>query len=209
MYSQEINKKNTKHEYLIITALFTHRAGGDIYCSLFGECQILLWLTESWSLWICMWKIDDNKAWTKSTSCLLNKNHWSKTCSERSGTIVCDVLWLIFVLYSLGTDGNASDAGWLDARHVVSRWLRSMPAHGRGRGTLEHARIQSGVHSRAEPSTWLGRSTECVVDTACDRAHHSPSEAGLSARRRRAAGGERARAPGIRLWQGGGAAPGS
>lgn len=70
------------------------------------------------------------------------------------------------------------------------------------RGMLSRWRLRAGAwqaacshwgctprDTRAAPATRLGRSTLCGADAACDRAHHSPSEAGLSARRRRAAGG--------------------
>ncbi|CAB3231019.1 unnamed protein product [Arctia plantaginis] len=79
-------------------------------------------------------------------------------------------------------------------RGMLSRWLALKAGAWQGlrRGhsawLVHTVRTVGGTLARGA-ATRLGRSTQCGADTACDRAHHSPSEAGLSARRWRAAGG--------------------
>lgn len=90
-----IKKTQETSNYEISTLLFTHRAGDDIYCSLFGECHTLLWLTESWYLCFHRFgKFTKTKHWR--TSQFFLKIHWSKTWSEWSGRIVlmyCGWFW--------------------------------------------------------------------------------------------------------------------
>lgn len=77
----------------------------------------------------------------------------------------------------------------------LTRGMSCRAGGGQGRRMAEAASRRStgprGTHGQSGHSraalTRLGRSTECGADTACGRAHLSPSEAGLSARRRRAA----------------------
>ncbi|CAH2104606.1 unnamed protein product [Euphydryas editha] len=87
----------------------------------------------------------------------------------------------------------------LHARHDESRWrLRAGAWQGRRRGSRALA-LGVGcsavrVHSRgALLGSFDLRTRECGAYAECGRPHFSPSEAGLNARRRRAAGG-RARA---------------
>lgn len=104
----------------------------------------------------------------------------------------------------LSTDGDAADAGGLDARHG-ERWrCSSERAHGRRRrGT---ARWHCG-HSRRRYSA----RTKYSVRSGRGVWPGAPLAIWSGTEREAAAGGgrQRARAPGIRLWQGGGAAPGS
>jgi hypothetical protein len=76
----------------------------------------------------------------------------------------------------LCTDGDAADAGRLDARH--------------GGAVAQGRRMagDGGGAALAEPTRGSGRRRR-GADTGSSRARRSPSEAGLSARRRRAAGG--------------------
>ncbi|CAG5022164.1 unnamed protein product [Parnassius apollo] len=87
------------------------------------------------------------------------------------------------------------------ASGVGARWRLTAGAWQASASTLSSRRHWRGHSRLAAPSTRLaqGAGYGAAAGTECGRPHHSPSEAGLSATRRRAAGGERARAPGTRL----------
>ncbi|CAK1549941.1 unnamed protein product [Leptosia nina] len=85
----------------------------------------------------------------------------------------------------VSTDGDAADAGGLHARHVESRWGWRLTAgawQGRRRGAL-------ALGLTRDSGSLAERLTRSAARTN-DRAHLSPSDAGLN----EAAGGGRARA---------------
>lgn len=124
---------------------------------------------------------------------------------------MCDVLWWMDVGGQLSTDGDAADAGRLDARHVVAlvgaQSRRMAGAASWALGLVRSHRTYCRRYTRAR-CRYSARTKYTV------RSGHGVWPSTLVAiwsgtERSAAAGGgrQRARAPGIRLWQGAGPRP--